>query len=167
MYVRKIKKIDKPPHIISRHQWWLAQCECGTMVEKPSNEIRRSNYCSKSCQARAAQVTKELNILAKINKSSEVYKRYKICRYSANVRNHEFSLTFQDFREITSKPCMYCGELNKKYTGIDRVDNAEGYTQSNSAPCCEQCNRMKLDYSLEEFLSKCQKIVNNLKSHLT
>lgn len=47
--------------------------------------------------------------------------------------------------------------------GIDRVDNLKGYYRGNCVPCCEMCNRMKLDYSGEEFLSHILKILEHLK----
>jgi len=39
------------------------------------------------------------------------------------------------------------------YNGIDRIDSSKGYVAGNVVTCCEQCNRAKLDYSVEEFKS--------------
>lgn len=73
-------------------------------------------------------------------------------------------MTADDFRSLTRLPCHYCGAEPKSvagssahgtfvYNGVDRYDNAIGYTVSNCVPCCGQCNYAKQDYSAEEFLA--------------
>jgi hypothetical protein len=37
------------------------------------------------------------------------------------------------------------------HNGIDRLDNALGYTTANSVPCCKPCNQAKNDRSVDEF----------------
>lgn len=94
-------------------------------------------------------------------------------KHRASKKNLEFTLTFKEFDEITDKNCYYCEEKpkNKKYangnkkafcfySGIDRLDNNKGYTLENSVPCCAECNTMKFNLSLDEFLSKIEKILN-------
>jgi hypothetical protein len=94
----------------------------------------------------------------------------------ANRKNLEFTLSFQEFDEITSSNCYYCDETpkNKKYAngdkkvfcfynGVDRFNNGEGYTKNNSLPCCGECNKMKLDLSFNDFLNKIQKILNKFR----
>lgn len=44
--------------------------------------------------------------------------------------------------------------------GIDRYDNKEGYTRTNCRPCCTCCNMMKNTSSFENFVARCQRIVN-------
>ena len=67
-------------------------------------------------------------------------------------------------------PCMYCGDSletkynqdgfngNFVYTGIDRVNNDEGYTKDNAIPCCSTCNYMKKNLSVTDFLNHVKKI---------
>lgn len=45
--------------------------------------------------------------------------------------------------------------------GVDRRNNLVGYEVENSIPCCTHCNRIKLNYSEEEFLNKIKKIYEN------
>lgn len=83
-------------------------------------------------------------------------------------RNLSFELHKEQIRELTSKPCYYCGhepstvercrnnDINFKwgdyvYNGIDRVDNNCGYIISNCVPCCEICNRAKGAVSIEDW----------------
>lgn len=87
-------------------------------------------------------------------------RRYSVCKRVANKKNLEFNLTIEQFDEITSQVCCYCGEYseNKNFCGIDRVDNNEGYTIKNCVPCCQLCNQMKSTLNLEIFLERIKKI---------
>ena len=38
-----------------------------------------------------------------------------------------------------------------RYSGIDRIDNAAGYTEGNVVACCRICNRAKETLSVQEF----------------
>ena len=95
--------------------------------------------------------------------------------YGAKGRGFVWSLTDDEFRNLTSSPCHYCGEppcksvytdtlpvetFNGDYphTGIDRKDNAIGYTSLNCVPCCRMCNYRKLGTPYEEFVAWIRKI---------
>ena len=81
-------------------------------------------------------------------------------RESAKRRGLTFNITLQDYLNITSLSCTYCGET--QHIGIDRVDNLIGYEISNCAPCCAICNKLKSNYSKEFFLEKITSIFNHL-----
>lgn len=68
-----------------------------------------------------------------------------------------FELDFPIFATLCSSPCVYCGSVSE-WNGVDRIDNAQGYTVQNSAPCCEWCNRMKWKFSKEDFINKVTEI---------
>jgi hypothetical protein len=85
----------------------------------------------------------------------------------------EFNLNYEDFKELISSKCYFCGEessniLRKKgydeykYNGIDRLDNLIGYTVENCVSCCSWCNEAKNDRNIEFFIEKCLKIIHNL-----
>ena len=40
------------------------------------------------------------------------------------------------------------------YNGLDRKDNNIGYSLDNCIPACHTCNRMKMDLSYDEFMTK-------------
>lgn len=93
--------------------------------------------------------------------------RYQTYKQSAKKRNLEFDLTREEFNEITSKSCYYCGDysgdfLGEQYCGIDRVDSSIGYIKENMVPCCTTCNRMKLDHSVDEWVFKMKQILEHL-----
>ena len=85
------------------------------------------------------------------------YGRYK---QGAKKRELEFCITLRDFDELTSKPCCYCNLFSpdKDFCGIDRVDSGKGYVLDNCVPCCSICNVMKMELSLEMFLSYIERI---------
>lgn len=99
-------------------------------------------------------------------KLSTKYKKYKS---EAEKRNVLFDLAYEEFEAIITQPCHYCkslpeDEFGNKYTGIDRVDSSQGYTITNCVPCCDMCNWMKLDHSLEHWTSKMSQILSHLES---
>ena len=85
--------------------------------------------------------------------------RYRIVKSGAKQRNYSFELTLEQYQDIIEQPCTYCGESEKKI-GVDRVDNTQGYTVENSAPCCKTCNMMKSNKTLETFLTHVTKIAD-------
>lgn len=95
--------------------------------------------------------------------------RYNIYKKNAKKRNIEFYLSKKEFYDTTSKPCNYCGGYSKAdlngnlYNGIDRIDSDKDYTIDNIVPCCDVCNKMKLDYSIDFFLNHINKVINHMK----
>lgn len=95
--------------------------------------------------------------------------RYNLYKKNSNAKRKGFSLTKEEFYDITSKPCFYCGEYTKEdingvpFVGVDRIDSNKGYEISNVVPCCEICNRMKLDYELNLFVKHVDKIHFHMK----
>lgn len=102
-------------------------------------------------------------------------------RRSARLRKVEWHLSPTEFASLVSQECAYCGaeprprffsvwihkerrserhESKERLNGIDRVNNAIGYTRENSVSCCGTCNRLKADMSLDEFMAHIAKIVS-------
>lgn len=88
----------------------------------------------------------------------------------AELRNHVFFLTREQFEKLINGNCEYCSSPPKSrkmdygknnwlyYNGIDRVDNTAGYTIENCVSCCDVCNRMKSNMDKDVFISHCKKI---------
>jgi len=105
----------------------------------------------------------------------DILKSTKFGRYtqyikSAEKRNIKFELSKEEFINIISKKCTYCGISDITYYktngagGIDRIDSNSDYTIDNCTPCCGMCNKMKLDYTKDDFLNQCTKIISNQKN---
>jgi hypothetical protein len=96
--------------------------------------------------------------------------------YGAKKRNLCFELTKEEFERLILSNCYYCGEKpsNKKrsqkkdyftYSGVDRKNNALGYTFDNCASCCGECNRLKGSMSHDKFIVKSMIITENRKKY--
>jgi hypothetical protein len=94
------------------------------------------------------------------NKTSQ--RRFSILKYAAKSRQFDVLITLQEWAEITSKPCFYCGgKLPDTGSGVDRIDSGIGYTKENCRPCCTDCNIAKSNMTEEEFKAWIIRIYGN------
>jgi hypothetical protein len=78
----------------------------------------------------------------------------------ANKKNINFELSFDEFAEIVTHICYYCGKLqDKNLNGIDKMDCNSGYIKDNCVSCCEMCNFMKGTLTAEIFLKRIEHIL--------
>jgi len=139
---------------------WFCKCDCGN--HKVITSYSLVNGHSKSCGClQKEKISQRFKKEFKMASFNRLYTRYK---REAKARNLKFDLTKLQFNDITKKNCYYCGTNPQYiikneyqngdyiYNGIDRIDNAKGYTVDNIAPCCGICNIAKRSMSKEEFL---------------
>jgi hypothetical protein len=88
-------------------------------------------------------------------------RKFSDYKYEAKRSNREFNLTEEQFRDIINKNCYYCDIQPNKYNGIDRIDSSGGYTLNNVQPCCTMCNRLKSDFSIDDFFNKITSIYHH------
>lgn len=152
---------------------YLCRCDCGHL-----KEVRRCNLgrSTKSCGC-----LKRENMPAPPPSDLEpgdaalhtLLRRYK---RDARKRSRVFDLTQEEFRQITSEPCHYCGAEpatviktsgNGAYTynGLDRLDNGKGYEWSNVVPCCSHCNYAKRGLSYREFCDWVEAVHTRIKGN--
>lgn len=68
---------------------------------------------------------------------------------NAKKNGHEFSLTFSEFKKVTSRKTCYYTSLpfnseNKEYRKtLDRIDNTKGYIPGNVVVCLNVVNNIK------------------------
>ena len=91
--------------------------------------------------------------------------RYKVYQNNARNKDRNFDLSEDDFINMTSQPCIYCGEYSDTYNGewfngIDRIDSNLGYSLDNCVPCCAICNRMKMDLDVNNWIDKMKQIIS-------
>ena len=170
----KIIKFDEDRYEKSNrtHLYYLIQCkECGEIFSRKKDCI----YNFKNLKCRNCIHNRHgmcLNTLL-----YNVFTHYK---NNAKQRNIEWNLSEEEFKNIITQPCIYCGEAPditktssyrdkyEKITGIDRVDTTKGYFKENCVPCCKMCNIMKNKFSKEAFINKVKSIYNNyIKSSTT
>lgn len=76
--------------------------------------------------------------------------RYGVAKHAATSRGLAFDLDPLEYRALWGRPCHYCGAVID-LVGIDRVDNAVGYTVANTVLCCWVCNSWKMTFTMEEW----------------
>lgn len=147
--------------LVKKHQYKVS-CSCGVIKTMSRQNILTSTTCG--CGNRRAIA--DSNSLRGDKTGRLVWQQlYKSHLKVSKERGIISELTFEQFIYFSTKSCYYCGvnPHKKKYSrytaiiylnGIDRIDNDVGYTFLNSRPCCEYCNRMKLDRTEEEFFKK-------------
>ena len=150
-------------------RFWICRCDCGA-ITKP---LRTCNLTA-SKGKRSCGCTPPKNYTGTPDGSS-FNRLYSIYRTDALKRGFTFNLNREQFRELTSEPCFYCGQKPSQlckprfaagskwlkpylYNGVDRRDNAVGYTTNNSVSCCGACNKMKRIMSDEDFILLCNRI---------
>ena len=93
------------------------------------------------------------------------HRKYNLYKCSAKRRNHEFSLSLSEFKDIlSSKKCGYCKRETK--IGIDRIDNDIGYITGNCINCCIKCNLLKGKSSAQDLILFCKGYIKVKKSPL-
>lgn len=126
---------------------WLWHCDCGREVEKLATEVRGGHR--KSCGCRQGKSRNKLDW--PIRRLSSQWRTY---RKNASDRGLVWNLSQAAFLNHISSPCRYCGDDRASAQmrgGIDRIDNTRGYEPDNCVPCCQTCNRAKLDKTMDEW----------------
>lgn len=97
--------------------------------------------------------------------------RYSEYRNNARNRNIEFNLSIDEFKQLTSQPCHYCGGYssdwieNSRGNGIDRKNSNEGYYLDNCVPCCSKCNFIKNTTPYNKFLEYIRRLYETTKDY--
>jgi CDP-6-deoxy-D-xylo-4-hexulose-3-dehydrase len=138
---------------------WTFRCECG--VEKILNTQKVKDGRIKTCGC--GKRLKQKSPLLKEYGHASSYFAYSIYRRGAKKRKLNFDITFEEFKNICSQNCFYCGTSPSNilksrnnngdfiYNGIDRINSNIGYQKDNIRPSCFQCNRAKNTMSDIEF----------------
>jgi hypothetical protein len=96
------------------------------------------------------------------NKKADKVQNYKVYQHSANLKQLEFTLTFEDYVSLSEMPCYYCGIIEERgFNGIDRTDQTVGYLLSNCVSCCQMCNYIKGSLSEQTFIKRAIHIMTN------
>jgi hypothetical protein len=135
----------------------LCRCDCGNETWVRLDALTSGG--TKSCGCAKGQWKRLESGVAARNEVLSYYKK------SAQCRNLDWALSEQEFDDLILASCFYCGRTPYNvrytrqrtdcitYTGIDRLDNQQGYTVDNTVACCKICNRAKRDMSLNAFLN--------------
>jgi hypothetical protein len=147
---------------------WICACTCGNtyIVEGRSLRSGRTKSCgclnNEKRAERAGRATDAWRLPTGLASFRVVLRNY---RHSAKLRNIHWNLDENDAYDLMQSNCFYCGvepglvEGSPRYNGtfvhggIDRWNNSMGYSKENCVPCCETCNKAKLDMTAEDFIT--------------
>lgn len=94
-----------------------------------------------------------------VEKKANLESAFVALKIGAVKRGLTVSITFEQFVNIVSKPCVYCGfYAEESVTGVDRIDSTRSYVIENCVSCCGVCNIMKSDHPLQYFKEHVLKI---------
>jgi hypothetical protein len=154
-----------------RRSLYTRQCDCGHIQKVRASRLGHSTQCWRCANKTELGHTCRLGSGRAVR--NEVLAAYK---KKAALRGYIWDLRDEEFDALTQQNCFYCGapptngtERWKSrverwlYNGIDRRDNAVGYTTQNAVPCCRRCNEWKRSLSAAEFQAHAKKIVENLE----
>lgn len=141
---------------------WLCQCDCGNTHLATSNALRDDYTTSCGCARKTGKGSRPIYRCS--HPPGAAARKYvrKQYRYSAKKKGLDWALTDEQFFALIEQPCHYCGSppqriakvsRNGEYicNGVDRLDNAAGYTAENCVPCCRICNHAKATMTVAEF----------------
>ena len=115
----------------------------------------------------------EGNNKSRAKQNSTIEGRAKIflqnARKSAAKRNQEFLLSVEDIVNFWKQQDEICAYSGRKMTldagkletvSIERIDSSIGYTKDNTILVCQAINRMKSDFTLQEFFDLCSDVTH-------
>lgn len=158
----------------TRSTRWLTKCDCGEekRVRQGSLVTNHTQSCGCVQKDKAAAHIGRVRFSRDPDASAknDVWLSY---RSEARKRGYCWELSMEQFTDLTSSNCAYCGKPPSNgfrreykmregvfiYNGIDRQDSSLGYSLANCVSCCRLCNRMKQRLSVPDFIHHVRLIV--------
>ncbi|MEK6878959.1 MAG: hypothetical protein AABY22_05090 [Nanoarchaeota archaeon] len=91
--------------------------------------------------------------------------RFNEYKSSAKRFGRLFEIDFEFAKKLFFSDCYFCSAKPNPVNGIDRLNNDLDYIKDNCVSCCIRCNRVKMNYSVEETLFHLQKMVETMKNN--
>jgi hypothetical protein len=102
---------------------------------------------------------KEINI----NKINSLELQYNVYIRTAELKNLEFKISFDEYTNLVKQPCHYCGIIQNRgvsqFNGIDRDNSEKGYILENCLSSCKICNYMKKSLDSQVFIDRIEHIL--------
>lgn len=107
---------------------------------------------------------------------------WRLYLQGAKDRNIDWNLTPNQFLELVTKDCIYCGKkpqvrstrygragikttFDTPVNGIDRINSNKGYCIDNCVTCCSNCNYMKQSMDIHTFLQHVEQIYKHQQTN--
>lgn len=145
----------------------VARClDCNQTYEVDLYHLRRKDRAClrcRSCNNIVISVSNRLGVGEHL-----VNMQCRDYRKNAEARGIEWALSDEQVKRLVLSDCYYCGTVPNRrvesswdvifVNGIDRVDNNNGYLESNCVSCCKDCNYAKRTMSAQEYIILCKKV---------
>lgn len=161
--VKRSDKIEyrKDTNKISARYWWF-QCECGAMLERVPNNIKKNKYnaclnCKTGAKSHAWQGYGEMG--------QDIVNTIK---HGAIARGYLFDVTGDYLWQLylaQNRKCVLTGwpiEFNKTYrtktsktASLDRIDSTKGYIEGNLQWVHRDVNKLKKNLPDNRFIELC------------
>lgn len=149
---------------------WECKCECGGNKVATSTHLRQGRVKSCGC------------IQKTYGEDNTSWKGYKLIgsafwggyERGAKTRGIEFNLTIEEGWELYEKQqgkCFFTGQQIEFSTNsrtarcgtasLDRKDSSSGYTIVNCVWVHKDINRLKNNYSVDDFVKMCKMVASN------
>jgi hypothetical protein len=144
---------------------------CGVIIEDITIGIKEKSIqkCEK-CYATMRKVEDKREFRERnyaFEKKINPLGHYREYADGAAKRNLSFELTLDEFTEIVTKACYYCKKYEEnEVIGIDRINSFIGYNMENIVPCCNICNTMKQQLTMNEFALQIEKIYSSFAKNI-
>ena len=160
--------LERAPNCKHRFAQWLCRCDCDNLTTVRGTNLRNGKTISCGCWQRDMPRSNTLpDGMAVFNSL------FLTWRSMAKQRDYVWELDKEQVRSFTKQPCHYCGvepsQVSRKkdnngdyiYNGIDRINNAKGYSIDNVVSCCMWCNRAKSTRTEDEFYTWIKRVSNH------
>jgi hypothetical protein len=153
---------------LGKHIAWQCKCKCGAVKLVRGDELRggQAKTCGKKgCRPALSSREKPLGHLKGLLQGARKSKKAKL----------GFDIDIDYLWELWMKQSMKCAISKYPMTtikgrgwvfsnaSIDRIDSSKGYVRGNVQLVIHFINRMKSNYSSEEFLFYCHLVTQNTK----
>jgi hypothetical protein len=174
--IRRAKCVSR-----DRIVWWECVCDCDPTRIRSIRGTTLRNSVSTSCGCYTRERALEANTKYPTLKKAAVAYFYQRYKRDAKKRSLPFELSLSDFELIIHQACVYCGttattvfvDLKRdghadgyyrmRANGVDRYDNAQGYSLANSVPCCGTCNIAKSARTAQDYVDHCKRVAEYYK----
>ena len=158
------EKVDK-----QRCPYLICKCRCGNQKDIRIYQVIHGKTKSCGCLVHRG-------VRFNPDRITQIKRRmYRKCVSRSKEKNStQEPISFEEFTKLIELPCHYCGTLPSnlesekksraensqndkitdttlKYSGLDRMNNGDGYTKGNVVPCCKTCNLAKRTMNADEF----------------